>query len=186
MADAWRAYRKRAKEFASGERATTGLFGSREDIAADYLTRMVGAVDGIYGNSKEEAIYCVYSLDVHGERLDGAKHAYQLRFAPGKLPPVNAFWSLTMYDFPSRLLVTNQINRYLINSSMLPQLTRDADGGITLHIQRNRPATHKEANWLPAADGPFLMALRLYWPRQDAIEGRWRAPALERLPLNQS
>ena len=91
-----------------------------------------------------------------------------------------------MYDLPSRLLVTNQINRYLISSAMLPRLTRDADGGITLYIQRNRPSTQKEANWLPAADGPFLMALRLYWPGQDAIDGRWRAPALERIPANHS
>lgn len=181
MSDAWRAYRKRARQFATGERTTTGMFGSRENFAGDYLTRMVGVVDGIYGNSKEEAIYCVYSLDADGKRLDAAKHRYQLRFLPGQLPPAKAFWSLTMYDLPTRLLVTNQINRYLISSAMLRHLVRDADGGITLYIQRNQPCRQKVANWLPAADGPFLMALRLYWPGEEAIEGRWHAPLLERV-----
>jgi hypothetical protein len=179
MADAWHAYRHRAKQIATGELGTAELFGSRADLGTDYLGRMVGAVDGIYGNSPAEALYCVYSVDYRGERLDGAKQVYQLRFAPGQLPPVRAFWSLTMYDLPSRLLVPNQMNRYLINSSMLPELTRDEDGGITLFIQRNHPAPSRETNWLPAADGPFMMALRLYWPESDAIDGRWQAPQLE-------
>jgi hypothetical protein len=118
-----------------------------------------------------------------GERLDGAKHRYQLRFPPGQFPPVKAFWSLTMYELPSRMLVANPINRYLINSGMLPQLTRDVDGGITLHIQRNRPSAARQPNWLPAADGLFLLALRLYWPAEEAIEGRWQPPALEQTTL---
>jgi hypothetical protein len=179
MADAWRAYRKRAKEFALGARKTTEMFGMRADLGDDYLTRMVAAVDGIYGNSREEAVYCVYAHDANGLPLDGAKRRYTLRFPPGFLPPIKAFWSLTMYELPTRLLVENQMDRYLINSAMLPQLTRDEDGGITLYIQRNRPSPRMEANWLPAADGPFLMYLRLYWPDAEVLDGHWQAPSLE-------
>ena len=78
-----------------------------------------------------------------------------MRFAPGQLPPVNAFWSLTMYELPQSLLVANPLNRYLINSPMLPQFKRDADGGLTLLIQNESPGKDKEANWLPAPKGPF-------------------------------
>ena len=80
---------------------------------------MSGAVLGIYGNSKEEAIYPVYFVDAANQKLDGANR-YTLRFAPGQLPPVNAFWSLTMYELPASLLFANPLNRYLINSPMLP------------------------------------------------------------------
>ena len=90
-----------------------------------------------------------------GQKLDGANR-YTLRFAPGQLPPVNAFWSLTMYELPQSLLVANPINRYLINSPMLPQFKRDADGGVTLLIQNESPGKDKEANWLPAPKGPFV------------------------------
>ena len=87
--------------------------------------------------------------------LDGANR-YTLRFAPGQLPPVNAFWSLTMYELPASLLYANPLNRYLINSPMLPSLKRDADGGITLYVQNESPGADKEANWLPAPKGPFF------------------------------
>ena len=103
-----------------------------------------------------------------------------MRFAPGQLPPVNAFWLLTMYELPASLLVANPINRYLLNSPMLPQLQRDADGGLTLLIQNESPGKDKEANWLPAPKGPFFMAMRLYWPKQEALDGKWTAPPLKR------
>src|SRR5262245_53608398 len=99
----------------------------------NYLYRMHGTVAGIWGNAKEEALYPGWYTDSAGQRLDG-RNRYALRFAPGQLPPVNAFWSLTMYELPSHLLVANPINRYLINSSMLPNLKSDADGGLTLHL----------------------------------------------------
>ena len=97
----------------------------------NYLYRMGAAVLGIYGNSKEDAIYPIYSVDEANEKLSGA-NKYTLRFPPGQLPPVNAFWSLTMYKMPESLLVANPINRYLLNSPMMPQFKRDADGGLTL------------------------------------------------------
>ena len=112
----WRTLQKRidAKEVTSGE-----MFGTREFLKNNYLYRMAAAVLGIYGNSKQEAMYPVYAVDADGQKLDGSNR-YTLRFAPGQLPPVNAFWSLTMYEMPSSLLVANPINRYLINSPMLP------------------------------------------------------------------
>jgi hypothetical protein len=96
------------------------------------------------------------------------------------LPPVNAFWSLTMYDVPTSLLVTNPLNRYLLNAPMLPQMKRDADGGLTLYIQNESPGKDKEANWLPAPKGTFWMAMRLYWPTEEALDGTWTAPPLKR------
>ena len=113
-------------------------------------------------------------------QLDGANR-YTLRFAPGQLPPVNAFWSLTMYELPASLLYANPLNRYLINSPMLPSLKRDADGGITLYVQNESPGADKEANWLPAPKGPFFAVMRLYWPKPAALNGKWKAPPLQRV-----
>ena len=85
-----------------------------------------------------------------------------------------------MYELPSRLLVANPLNRYLINSPMLADLKRDADGGLTLYIQHDSPGKDKESNWLPAASGPFLMFLRLFWPKPDALDDKWKQPPLQR------
>ena len=136
---------------------------------------------GIYGNSKEEAIYPSYFQSADGQRLSGSGNRYELRFAPGQLPPVNAFWSLTLYQLPSLLLVDNPINRYLINSAMLKGLARDADGGLTLYIQHDSPGQDKQRNWLPAPDGPFVIVGRLYWPKPEALDGAWQKPALRRI-----
>ena len=81
-----------------------------------------------------------------------------------------------MYEMPQSLLVANPINRYLINSAMLPQLIPDVDGGYTLYVQNQAPGKEREANWLPAAAGPFALVLRLYWPEPDALNGQWQAP----------
>ena len=85
-----------------------------------------------------------------------------------------------MYELPSRLLVANPLNRYLINSPMLPDLKRDADGGLTLYIQHDSPGEDKESNWLPAPSGPFLMFVRLFWPNPEALDGKWKQPTLHR------
>ena len=103
-----------------------------------------------------------------------------MRFAKDQLPPVNAFWSLTMYGLPDRLLVANPINRYLINSPMLPDLKRDPDGGLTLYIQQASPGKDKEPNWLTAPDRPFFLILRLYLPKNAALDGAWKQPPLAR------
>jgi hypothetical protein len=117
-------------------------------------------------------------VDASGQPLNG-KNRYIIRMTPEQLPPVNAFWSLTMYKLPSSLLVANPIHRYLINSPMLPQLKKNADGTITIYIQNQSPGKDKESNWLPAPDGPFSTFLRLYWPKETALDGTWKQPPLE-------
>jgi hypothetical protein len=176
MADAWAAFDGGVKLIDEGKLTSGDLFGTRESLKNNYLYRMLATI-GIYGNSKQEAMYPAYRVDSAGQKLDGANR-YTLRFAPGQLPPVNAFWSMTMYELPQSLLVANPINRYLINSPMLPQLVKDADGGITLYIQNESPGKDKEPNWLPAPKGPFATYLRLYWPKQAAVEGTWKNPPI--------
>jgi hypothetical protein len=177
MADAWADLAALQKRIDAKEVTLGDMFGTREYLKNNYLYRMAAAVNGIYGNSKQEAMYPIYSLDADGQKLDGTKR-YSVRFGPGQLPPVNAFWSLTMYELPASLLVANPLNRYLLNSPMLPQFVKDADGGLTLYVQNESPGANKEANWLPAPKGPFVMFMRLYWPKPDALEGKWIAPPL--------
>jgi len=181
VADAWKQYEVFVKNEATPGKVTSGdLFGTREYLKNNYLYRMAGAVLGIYGNSKEEAMYPMYRVDTGGETLDAVQNQYILHFQPGQLPPVNAFWSLTMYELPSSLLVANPLNRYLINSPMLPNLKKDADGGLTLYIQSETPGPDKESNWLPAPKGSFWCALRLYWPKLEALNGTWKQPPMQR------
>lgn len=180
--DAWQAYQEERKKLATGALTSADVFGTREYLRNNYLRRMTAAVEGIYGNSKEEAYYPGYLIDYEGQQLDGTTNRYTLRFVPGQLPPVNAFWSLTLYQLPASLLYANPLNRYLINSPMLPDLKKDPDGGLTLYIQHESPGSEKEANWLPAPRGAFKMALRLYWPRAAAYDGSWEKPPLRRQP----
>jgi hypothetical protein len=180
MADAWADLARLQKRIDAKEVTLGDLFGTREYLKNNYLYRMAAAVNGIYGNSKQEAMYPIYAIDADDQKLDGSKR-YTVRFAPGQLPPVNAFWSLTMYELPASLLVANPLNRYLLNSPMLPQFKKDADGGLTLYIQNESPGNDKEANWLPAPKGPFVMFMRLYWPKEEALEGKWTAPPLQRV-----
>jgi hypothetical protein len=181
MADAWADHSNLQKRIDAKEVTSGDAFGTREFLKNNYLYRMAGAVFGIYANSKQEAMYPVYSVDASGQKLEGANR-YSMRFAPSQLPPVNAFWSLTMYELPSSLLCANPLNRYLLNSPMLPQFKRDADGGLTLWVQNDAPGKDKEANWLPAPKGSFLMVMRLYWPKDEALQGKWTAPPLKRMP----
>jgi hypothetical protein len=181
MADAWNAYDEMQKKMTTGELTSADLLGSRDYLKDNYLYRMMGTADGIWGNAKEEAIYPGYYTDATGQPLNGADNRYVLRFAAGNLPPVNAFWSLTMYSAPSHLLVANPLKRYLINSPMLPELKRDADGGLTLYVQHQSPGNDKEVNWLPAPNGPFLIALRMYGPKPEALSGEWKKPPIQRI-----
>ncbi len=167
-------------ELDTGQITSADLFGTPQDMGTNYLYRMAGAALGIYGNTKDEAIYPGFITDDTGAPLIGT-NTYTYRFAPGQLPPVNAFWSLTMYDATTSLLVDNPIDRYLINSPMLPNLVKDADGGHTLHLRHSAPADADQANWLPAPDGPFRIILRLYWPKPEVFDGRWTAPKPQRM-----
>ncbi|HMP74458.1 MAG TPA: DUF1254 domain-containing protein [Kiritimatiellia bacterium] len=178
MADAWADFAGVVQDVNAGKTTSGDLLGTREILKNNYLYRMAGAVLGIYGNSKEEAMYPAYYVDASGNPLDGGNR-YTLCFAPGQLPPANSFWSLTMYEQPASLLVANPINRYLLNSPMLPQFIKDDDGGITFFIQNESPGPEKEANWLPAPQGPFSLIMRLYWPKAEALEGKWTPPPVQ-------
>ncbi len=178
MADAWADFATFKKDkIDTGEVKSGQLFGTKEELNGNYLYRMAGAVIGIYANSNAEAMYPVLSVDADGKPLSG-ENKYTLTFPAGGLPPVNAFWSVTMYKLPESLLVDNPINRYVINSPMLPNLTMNPDGSLTLYIQNSPPASDKQPNWLPAPPGPFTMFMRLYWPQDEATNGTWQAPKL--------
>ncbi len=180
MADAWKEFAEfKTTMLDTGKQSSATGFGTREYLNGNYLGRMASAVLGIYGNSKEEALYPLYSVDSEGGLLNG-ENRYTLRFGPRELPPVRSFWSLTLYELPSSLLYANPLQRYLINSPMLPGLKRDADGGVTLYIQHASPGKELEANWLPAPEGPFFCVMRLYWPKPEVLDGTWKAPALKK------
>ena len=165
----------------------SSLFGDSAFFNSDWLKRAAGAKGGIYGNDAAEAMYPARRTDSDGQTLDGSQHNYTLTFPAGQLPPVNAFWSLTMYDGKSQLLIENPINRYLINSPMLPTMKTNADGSLTLYIQNKSPGADKEANWLPAPNGPIYLVLRLYWPKVEPPsilpvgEGTWQPPDIKRV-----
>jgi hypothetical protein len=180
MADAWAEHAALQKRVNAGEVSTGEFFGTRAFLKNNYLYRMAGAVYGIYGNSREEALYPSYAVDASGQNLDGANR-YTLRFAPGQLPPVRAFWSLTMYDYPAQLMVSNPLNRYVLNTPMMPQFKKDADGGLTLYFQNESPGADRETNWLPAPKGPFLVVMRLYWPKEEAFDGSWKHPPMNKV-----
>ena len=184
MADAWKEFGEfKASTVDTGKKGSADVFGTREYLQNNYLYRMAAAVLGIYGNTKEEALYPIYFVDSAGEPLDASKKSYALRFPKGALPPVDAFWSLTLYALPSKLMYANPLKRYLVNSPMLPGFARDADGGLTLHVQHASPGAGKESNWLPAPSGPFFMVLRLYLPRKEALDGTWKRPEPQGTPI---
>jgi hypothetical protein len=148
-----------------------GVYGN------DYLTRAFIAYAGLAALPPEEAIYPSTTVDHEGQRLSGANR-YVLRFEKGQLPPAKAFWSLTMYG-ADQYFVDNPISRYAIGDR--DALVHNADGSLDLYVQRESPGKDKEANWLPAAEGPFSMNLRLYLPRPEAVDGRWTPPAVTRV-----
>ncbi|MBX9751156.1 MAG: DUF1254 domain-containing protein [Roseococcus sp.] len=161
--------------------------GSQEAYRGDWLLRAVVAKAGIYANSTGEATYPFTRTTATGETLDGSTNRYSITFGPNQLPPVNAFWSVTMYHGGNQLLVQNPIDRYLINAPMLAGMRRNADGGLTLHIQKDDPGEALRANWLPAPNGPIYLVMRLYWPRTEAPsvlpigQGAWQPPGVVRL-----
>ena len=148
-------------------------------LGGDWARRAAAAMAGIYGNDAKEALYPLLAEASDGKKPDCTTNRYTLTFAKDALPPVHAFWSVTMYDGKTQLLVANPINRYLINSPMLPNLKRDADGSLTLYLQHESPGAELESNWLPAPAGPIYVAMRLYWPKEAALNGQWKPPALQ-------
>jgi hypothetical protein len=179
--DAWAEFMAIKAKSEIGELSSADIFGSRRQLQNNYSYRFAAAVFGIYGNAAEEAFYIIQIKDADDQALDSANR-YTLRFGPDELPPVNAFWSMTMYELPDNMLTANPINRYLLNSTMLSEFKRDADGGLTFYIQSESPGQDKEANWLPSpASGQFSVYFRFYWPKREVINGTWQSPIIQRV-----
>lgn len=147
-------------------------------LANGYLLRAVAAQRGLYGNSGAEATYPTYIFDNEGKPLDASKNNYTITFEKDALPPVKAFWSVTMYDGSTQLFIKNPLNRYLLNSTMMDDYILGANGSLTLYIQKDSPGKDLEPNWLPAPDGPFYCVMRLYGPEQSVLDGEWSEPPL--------
>ena len=158
------------------------MFGTRDFLKGNYLYRYAGAKLGLYGNSKQDAIYFGYFVDANHQPLDASKSSYELHFAKGDLPPTKAFWSLTMYDGKTQLLVANPAKRYLLNSTTLKSYKYGADGSLTFTISNANPGAAKQANWLPAPDGPFYCVFRVYLPGNTVLDGTWKKPQMQPVP----
>ena len=144
----------------------------------DYLVRSAIAFRSLAGNAPEEAIYFNADKDVSGQPLDGANR-YTMRFEKGQLPPVDGFWSLTMYDGKTFFMVENPKKRYSIGSQT-PGLAFAPDGSLTIYIQHESPGPGREANWLPAPAGAFDVHLRTYVPQKALLAGTYKLPPVER------
>ncbi|MBF6183473.1 DUF1254 domain-containing protein [Nocardia otitidiscaviarum] len=146
------------------------------DYGTNYAARAVVAYAGLGANLPQDAIYPATRVDASNTQLT-SEHSYVLHFDASQLPPVQGFWSLTMYD-EQGFFVDNPDNRYAVRGE---RLTKNPDGSVDIYIQRENPGADKESNWLPTpADGDFNMLLRLYWPDQAIIDGSWNPPAVTR------
>ncbi len=164
---------------ANGWRVVARTSADRRPSGGDWTRRAAVAMAGLHAPDAAELLAPVLVADSEGQVPDGG-HRYTLTFPAGGLPPVNGFWSVTMYD-AGRTLVANPIGRYLINSAMLPGLKRDADGSVTIYIQNDHPGAENEPNWLPAPNGPMGLTMRLYWPEAAVLDGTWSPPAVHRV-----
>ncbi len=145
----------------------TKLFGSRSAVGQRYLDRALGVYVGIFGNTKNISVYLNRVVDDQGRPLDASKASYEMTFAEGELPPVDFFWSMTMYRLPERHLVANPIDRFSIGSTT-PGVVTAKDGSLTLYISAQPPGPEGHSNWLPAPDGPFWMVMRNYGPGESS------------------
>lgn len=157
-----------------GRRSHAEIFGSRELLGNDDLSRAAGAYLGILGNAAEEYLGVGYEADADGRSFHGSA-AYTITFPPGGLPPVGAFWSITLYD-ADRYLYPNDLHRYLLGSRDLPQMHAGDDGALTLVVQHGAPQESLLGNWLPCPSGPFHLAFRTYEPGEAIRNGTWQAP----------
>lgn len=148
----------------------------------DYLKRALVGAFGWPANLQEDAVYPYTTLDSEGRPLDGA-HKYTLTFAKGETPPVNGFWSITMYEIDQGWwFVPNALDKFTV--SPRNDLVVNADGSTTLYFQKESPGKDKEANWLPAPDGAFLPMLRMYWPKEtnpSILDGSWTPPRVQKV-----
>jgi len=146
-----------------------GKWGQNFNLRAGIAYRSLGH------NTAEEALYFNTREDGNGKRLNG-QHNYTLSFKKGMQPPVEAFWSITIYN-AQNFLVDNPINRYAIGNRT-PNLKSNKDGSLTIYIQKNPPADDKKVNWLPAPEGDFRLSMRLYIPEKAVLDGKWKPAAV--------
>lgn len=148
-------------------------------FGTDYFTRTAIAKSSIFTNQPLETRYFSQDLDTEGERLNGA-HNYTITFSKGNLPPVNGFWSITLYN-EYHFFVPNVLNRYSLGTKN-KTLQYYTDGSLTLYVQTEPPEEDKRSNWLPAPKSDdFSLFIRAYWPKADILENRWTPPAVKRL-----
>ena len=154
-----------------------GVYGT------NYMKRAVVAAFGWPANRQNDAVYPYTQVDGNGEKLTGA-NKYTLTFPKGRVPPVNAFWSITMYEIDQGWwFVPNPLNKFTV--SPRNGLKYNEDGSLTLYFQNESPGKDQEANWLPAPKGEFIPMMRMYWPKDQApsvLDGTWSPPAVVRLP----
>ncbi|GGF47793.1 hypothetical protein GCM10011339_40460 [Echinicola rosea] len=147
------------------------------DYGQNYLFRSAVAYKFIYTNSPEEAIYPIAEADADNESLDGGSSKYLLHFEADQIPPVKAFWSMTIYHSDTRLMVKNPIKRYSIGDRTAG-LEYNPDGSLDIYIQHEMPEGDEKSNWLPAPDGPFYIIARMYIPEEAALSGSYKLPAI--------
>lgn len=146
----------------------TGAYGT------DYLQRAYVAAADLGANRPQDMLSLTATADATGTALDG-RHQYILHFPRGRTPPVGGFWSLTMYN-QDRYFVPNSLHRYRLNS--FTRFRYNRDGSLDLYLQKDSPGQGREANWLPAPEGSFFVVLRMYWPREAALNDTWIPPAI--------
>lgn len=152
----------------------TGLYGT------DYLQRALVTAIGLGANRPQDAVYPTSEADAAGKAYTGSNR-YVMHFPKGQLPPVDGFWSLTMYN-ADYFFVDNPLNRYTLSARN--DLKLNADGSVDLYLQQANPGPEKESNWLPAPAGQFIPMLRLYWPAEKSpsiLNGTWKIPALQKV-----
>jgi hypothetical protein len=175
-----------------GSRATGSEAGDYMVVGPEWKGTTPTGIKKVFRSSTQFSLAGYRTQLFNPDDLDNVKEVqagYKVQTLSSYLkpPPVHAFWSLTMYDGKTQLLVENPINRYLINSPMLPAMQTNADGSLALYIQNQSPGPDKEANWLPAPNGPIYLVMRLYWPKTTPPsilppgEGTWRPPGVKRV-----
>ena len=151
-----------------------GLYGT------DYRQRATTTWFGLGANRPEDAVYPTSEGPDAVTKYSGA-HRYVMHFNKGEMPPVNGFWSLTMYD-ANYFFVPNALNRYTL--SQRNTFVTNPDGSVDLFMQHDSPVKDKEANWLPAPSGPFVLMLRMYWPKEkppSILDGTWKIPQVKQV-----
>lgn len=163
----------------NGPSAGNGWYSPTDNaqFGTDYLTRLAIARSNMFENTPRETKYVFTDDDTDGKRLDGT-NTYAVTFAAGELPPVDGFWSLTLYN-EHHFYNPNSLGRYSLGTKN-ESLRYGDDGSLTLYAGATSPGAEHEANWLPAPDGPFSLYIRGYWPKQDMIDHTWTPPTIAR------